>query len=141
VHDIRTERLPRGAFDVVHARLLLSHLPDPDAALAKLAAGVKPGGWLLVEDFDHLTCGQVDPVEAPERARVYQALWSADLRFVSEQGVQLDLGRRLFRIFHMQGLTSITAVRSRAFQRTALPTPGFCIWAGCPSVRRTVPWA
>jgi SAM-dependent methyltransferase len=109
VHDIRTEGLPTGAFDVVHARLLLSHLPDPHVALAKLAAAVKPDGWLLVEDFDHLTCGQVDPAEAPERARVYQALWSADLRFMAEHGVQLDLGRRLFRMFHMQGLTNITA--------------------------------
>ena len=108
-HDITSDDLPAGAFDLVHARLLLSHLADPDAALARLVGALKPGGWLLVEDFDHLTCGQVDPAEPPERTRVYEALWSADLRFMAEHGVKLDLGRRLFRMCRAAGLTNITA--------------------------------
>ena len=108
-HDISTDTLPARAFDVVHARLLLSHLGNPDAALDNLVAAVKPGGCLLVEDFDHLTCGHVDPAETPERARVYQALWSADLRFMSEHGIKLDLGRQLFRVFRARGLTNVTA--------------------------------
>ena len=108
-HDIRTDEFAAGAFDVVHARLLLSHLPDPDAALAKLVTAVRPGGWLLVEDFDHLTCGRVDPAETPERTRVYQALWSADLRFMSQHGVKLDLGRQLFRMVRMHAFTNVTA--------------------------------
>src|SRR5581483_5052797 len=87
MHDITADDLPPTTFDLVHARLLLSHLADPEAALSKLVSATKPGGWLLVEDFDHLTCGHVDPAEAPERARVYQTLWSADLRFMSEHGV------------------------------------------------------
>ena len=41
-------------------------LPDPDAALSKLARAMKPRGWLLIEDFDHLTCGHVDPADPQE---------------------------------------------------------------------------
>jgi hypothetical protein len=31
---------------------VLAHLPRPAAALARLAAAVRPGGWVLVEDVD-----------------------------------------------------------------------------------------
>jgi SAM-dependent methyltransferase len=52
-HDVTTDALP-GTFDVVHARLVLMHLPDPDAALRRLVQAVRPGGWLLVEELDPL---------------------------------------------------------------------------------------
>src|SRR6478672_13523350 len=41
-----------GTFDLVHARLVLLHVPDRARALATMAAGLRPGGWLLVEDAD-----------------------------------------------------------------------------------------
>ncbi len=40
------------AYDLVHARALLVHLPDPEQAVARLAAAVRPGGWLLIEEAD-----------------------------------------------------------------------------------------
>jgi SAM-dependent methyltransferase len=39
-------------FDLVHARLVLVHVPDRAAALATMVAALRPGGWLLVEDAD-----------------------------------------------------------------------------------------
>ncbi|MGE5192986.1 MAG: methyltransferase domain-containing protein, partial [Deltaproteobacteria bacterium] len=39
-------------FDVVYARFLLSHLPDPIAAIARMQRWLKPGGVLAVEDID-----------------------------------------------------------------------------------------
>ena len=45
----------------MHARLVLEHLPERDRVLAKLAGAVRPGGWLLVEDFDWSTAMVVDP--------------------------------------------------------------------------------
>ena len=41
-----------GTFDLVHARLVLVHVPDRAPALATMAAALRPGGWLLVEDAD-----------------------------------------------------------------------------------------
>src|SRR4051794_21337233 len=49
-HDITTDDVPESEFDLVHARLLLEHLPAHALALSKLVAALKPGGWLLVED-------------------------------------------------------------------------------------------
>jgi len=52
VHDIRTDPLDDSYFDIIHARLLLEHLPSRLAVLDKLIAALRPGGWMLVEDLD-----------------------------------------------------------------------------------------
>jgi len=51
-HDVGVDPLPEAAFDLVHARLVLIHVPQAAAALARLAAALRPGGWLVIEDFD-----------------------------------------------------------------------------------------
>lgn len=48
--DIVSEDLPRAAFDLVHARLLLIHLPARETVIHKLVRSLKPGGWLLLEE-------------------------------------------------------------------------------------------
>lgn len=50
-HDVVTDPLEEGAFDLIHTRLVLSHLRGRDAALGRLARALAPGGWLVVEDF------------------------------------------------------------------------------------------
>jgi SAM-dependent methyltransferase len=62
-HDLLGERLPETAFDVVHARNLLMHLPNRLDALRRLLAAVRPGGWLAVcePDFNALS---VSPANA-----------------------------------------------------------------------------
>jgi ubiquinone/menaquinone biosynthesis C-methylase UbiE len=43
---------PGGPFDLVYARLLLLHVRDPVAMVRKLYAWTRPGGVLLVQDYD-----------------------------------------------------------------------------------------
>lgn len=43
---------PGGPFDLVYARLLLFHLSDPVAMVRKMYAWTRPGGVLLVQDWD-----------------------------------------------------------------------------------------
>ncbi|MGH7058210.1 MAG: methyltransferase domain-containing protein, partial [Acetobacteraceae bacterium] len=55
--EFRHGDIERGApvgdgYDLVYARLLLSHLGDPAAALARLATALRPGGVLALEDVD-----------------------------------------------------------------------------------------
>lgn len=51
-HDIVTDPLEEGAFDLVHARAVLEHVPARMQALARMVAATRPGGWVVVEDVD-----------------------------------------------------------------------------------------
>lgn len=51
-HDLLADPLPAEAFDLVHARNLLMHLPSRVDALRRLLAAVRPGGWLAVHEPD-----------------------------------------------------------------------------------------
>ena len=59
--DVRSAPLEEAAFDLAYCRTLLLHLPDPDAALAKLIHSLRPGGWLLAEDSDMCVQVAADP--------------------------------------------------------------------------------
>jgi SAM-dependent methyltransferase len=50
-HDVVHDPLPAGAFDLIHARFVLEHLPERDAVLAKLCRSLRPGGHLVVESI------------------------------------------------------------------------------------------
>lgn len=52
VHDVTTDPAPGGPFDLIHACLVLVHLPHRLEVLASLAAALWPGGWLVLEDAD-----------------------------------------------------------------------------------------
>src|SRR5262249_27222927 len=47
-HDITNGPPAAEPYDLVHARSLLAHLPNPKQVLADLIAVVRPGGWLVV---------------------------------------------------------------------------------------------
>jgi SAM-dependent methyltransferase len=48
-HDVVREEFPAESFDLIHARLVLSHLPDRAQVLRKLLSWLTPGGVLVVE--------------------------------------------------------------------------------------------
>jgi SAM-dependent methyltransferase len=50
--DVTTIDLPADAFDLVVARMLLLHLPDPAEVCRRLTAATAPGGCLVVQDAD-----------------------------------------------------------------------------------------
>jgi SAM-dependent methyltransferase len=50
--NVLTDGLPGDAYDLVHARALLMHLPTREKFVGEMAAVLRPGGWLLVEDLD-----------------------------------------------------------------------------------------
>jgi SAM-dependent methyltransferase len=105
-HDVTADPLPAAAFDLAHARLVLAHLPEREAALARLVEALKPGGWLLLEEFDSLSMPPdpaLNPVE--RRLRLYEAM----LRVMTERGVDLRLGRLLPGRLRAHGLTNVGA--------------------------------
>lgn len=50
--DIRDGELPQDEFDLVHSRLVLEHLTDRVEILNQLACTLRPGGWMVIEDYD-----------------------------------------------------------------------------------------
>jgi trans-aconitate 2-methyltransferase len=53
-HDVTMVPFPTGSADVIFARYLLAHLPDPVTVRDRWLTQVRPGGRLLVEEIDHI---------------------------------------------------------------------------------------
>jgi ubiquinone/menaquinone biosynthesis C-methylase UbiE len=53
-------------FDLVYARLLLSHVNDPAAVLGRLWEWVAPGGHLIVQDYDLQSSAVVPELDSTE---------------------------------------------------------------------------
>jgi SAM-dependent methyltransferase len=50
--DVTRDGVPGAPFDLVFARLLLLHVPDPVAVVRRLGAMLPPGGRLVLMDYD-----------------------------------------------------------------------------------------
>ena len=62
--DILDQRaLEPGAYDLIHTRFLLVHLPDPAAAIRNVVRALRPGGVFLAEepDFGAAASGAAEP--------------------------------------------------------------------------------
>lgn len=91
-HDVVRDPLPEEAFDLVHVRLVLSHLPEREAVLARLFAALRPGGVLHLLEFD----AEYAPVLTvpDERAReLYERYQRAKLRAFRARGSHQGWGR------------------------------------------------
>ena len=102
-HDIVSESLDDASFDLVHARLVLEHLPERDAALRKLVRGLKPCGWLLVESVDYVSAIAVSELGAEEHTHSQ----SIRLQMFNTLGVDANFGRRLPRLLREAGLLDV----------------------------------
>jgi SAM-dependent methyltransferase len=74
-HDLLTDPLEEGWFDLAHARAVLEHIPERPRALARMVAAVRPGGCVVVEDVDlggGMAAALPRYVHPPEEARLYQ---------------------------------------------------------------------
>jgi len=69
VHDVLGSELPGGEFDLVHVRLVIGWLSDPQLGIERLVGALKPGGRMLAEEIDFVTAvphPRMDP-ESRER--------------------------------------------------------------------------
>ena len=108
-HDVVSDPVPPAAFDLVHARLVLVHLPARERVLRSLAGVLRPGGWLVIEDADPglqpLAC--LDG-HGPEEA-LANKVRSAFRVLLTGRGVDLGYGRTLPRRLREAGLTDVAA--------------------------------
>jgi SAM-dependent methyltransferase len=102
-HDIVADPPPDERFDLIHTRLLLEHLPQRMDVLDRLVGALRPGGWLLLEDYDWTSYGSHP--ESEVIARVTQAV----IGFMVEAGFDPYLGRRLMQAERERGLVDTGA--------------------------------
>jgi SAM-dependent methyltransferase len=88
----------QSSFDVVYARFLVTHVPDPAGVVARMAAAARPGGVVILEDIDYdgVFCRPVSP--AFERYR------SIFMTLVRQRGGDPTIGPWLVGLLRGAGL-------------------------------------
>jgi SAM-dependent methyltransferase len=76
--ELEQLELPSRRYDFAFARWVLSFLPDPGALLAELARGLRPGGILAIEDYNHEGVSLFPPSQGFDAViRATRALYSS----------------------------------------------------------------
>jgi len=119
-HDVVSNILPGNAFDLVHARGVLFHLPARESVLRKLRDALRPGGWLVLDEFDCL------PLEvlkaAPDDAKLIMRVKNALLTLLEQAGAELAWGARIEKALLDTGLNDVSG--SREVQEWQGGSPG-----------------
>jgi len=118
-HNIVSDPLPEAAFDLVHARLVLVHVPQREEVLRRMISALKPGGWLLSEEFDSASLipdPGVNPGETLLKTHI------AMFCLMESHGVERRFGRFLLHRLRTYGLVNAGA-EGRIFMWQA-NTPG-----------------
>ena len=93
-HDVAAGRLPGEPADLIFARLLLSHLPQPEKRVATWGESLRPGASLIVEE--------VEAIET--RHAVFVRYLELVATALSGQGGELYVGPRLAALPIPEGL-------------------------------------
>ncbi|MUL42024.1 class I SAM-dependent methyltransferase [Streptomonospora sp. PA3] len=122
-HDIVRDALPERAFDLIHARLVLMHLPEREDVLARLFRALRPGGWLQLDELDATRApGLLMPDAAA--GRLFDTFQRAKLRALEASGADPAWGAR-----------APAAMRRAGFAEVD-PQPHVTAWrAGSPGAR------
>jgi ubiquinone/menaquinone biosynthesis C-methylase UbiE len=81
-------QVPGQPFDLVFARLILVHVADPLALLRKMYSWIKPGGYLIAQEYDQVSMDVYPKLATwPEFEKV--------LSMVEKAGRDLKLGSKL----------------------------------------------
>jgi SAM-dependent methyltransferase len=105
-HDVLNDPLPEAAFDLIHMRLVLVHLPDWRSVLTRLLTALKPGGWLVDEEFDS------ESIAADPNVGSGEVLLPTHVgvgRLMAGSGFDRRCGRRLFARLRQVGFVDVEA--------------------------------
>lgn len=108
-HDVVRDPPPDETFDLVHARLVLVHLPERAAALEAMIRALRPGGWLVLEDADPALQPLACPDETGPAEELANRLRSRTRSLLVERGADLAYGRTLRRLLRQARLTDVGA--------------------------------
>jgi ubiquinone/menaquinone biosynthesis C-methylase UbiE len=107
VHDVLKDDLPEAEFDLIHLRLLLAWLTDPNTGLRRLAAALKPGGWLIAEEMDFVSVAVEPRVAAGARETFERVLDAHNTVLAGQHAFDPYYGRRVLEDLEKAGLTDL----------------------------------
>jgi ubiquinone/menaquinone biosynthesis C-methylase UbiE len=100
--DVASLVRERRRFDVVTAARMLQWLADPRSALAAMVAAVKPGGMVVVLDYNHRrTSWEPEPPES------VLAFYEAFLEWRAQAGMDNEIADHLETLFEELGLREV----------------------------------
>ena len=126
VHDVLADEFPEREFDLVHARLLLAWLTDPEEGLRRMLAALKPGGRLLVEEMDFHSIAPdagLDPATQVLFKRVIDAHHTV---LADQHAFDPFCGRGLDRVLSTVGLAQVESEGRLSIWRGG--QPGGTVW-------------
>lgn len=108
-HDVVTDPLPEAAFDLVHARLVLLHLPERREVLGRLVRALRPGGWLQLDEFD-ITYGPALLASDTAARQLYERFLAAKAWLFEAAGADGAWGQHAPQAMRDAGLVDIDPV-------------------------------
>src|SRR5262249_32094664 len=102
-----TDALVYDDFDLIHARLVLIHVADPWQAIRRLIATLKPGGWLVIEDFDPSFADRSLPCADGAAAELTIKVFQAMRTLMQNRGLDVEFARNLYANFAAMGLVAV----------------------------------
>ena len=125
-HDIVRDPLPEAEFDLIHARLVLQHLPERRAVLSRLLTALRPGGLLQIDEFD-ADYGPVLTAPDARAAQLYESFVAAKAEALRAGGARIVWGRECAAEMREAGFTDLD------------PQPYVVLWqAGHPGLELQV---
>jgi ubiquinone/menaquinone biosynthesis C-methylase UbiE len=106
-HDVGIDSVPETGLDLIHVRLVLIHVPQRNAVLERLVNALKPGGWLIVEDYDPVIVDRAFPTVNVDDAAVLRKCLRALRALMESRGMDMSWGSSLYRRFVDAGLTNV----------------------------------
>ena len=124
-HDILTGPLDPDAFDLIHARAVVEHLPRRVEAVRRMVGALRPGGWIVLEDVDFDTTGA--PVmlglgDQGEFADLYRQALGGVATMFRAAGADPSFGPKLPHILREAGLVDVGAQLHVPVVRSTGPT-------------------
>jgi SAM-dependent methyltransferase len=117
--DVNELSLAPASFDVVHARYVLVHNPEPERILRRMQAALKPGGWLLVEEPD-FTAARAFAGDA-ELSRAFARINRAIAAMFGGRGLDPAFGSRLPELVERQALSLMAVEADAGVERGGSP--------------------
>ena len=99
--DVCTSELARDSFDLVHARLVLVNVPNPEEIVRAMIGLARPGGVVASHEADYVShrCAPSHPS--------WDRLFAVYRAYSRRSGIDLSIGRRTYALFHASGLVDV----------------------------------